>query len=221
MTTPYSVRNAIARSGAAKRQFLADPGAGGIVKVYPSDLVVVQFATAGARTLQAAVQVPVGTEVTAMATIAGVTLNGVAIAIGSYAMFKVTLTSASVNQWAIIDDPTTAAAVLTDLTDVSATITAAVLFTRTLTQNPTATRTTTLPPASNLVAAMAAPAVGDVIDFSVTDLNATFTSIVTANASGGTDLSVVASRTVAVSSSKQFKVIITNVITPAYTLISY
>lgn len=105
MTTPYSVRNALARSGAASRQYILDPGANGTVKVYPFDLAVLELKTAGARTLQPAAQVPVGTSVLACATSIDVLVNGISIGVGSFANFTVVLNADRTHRWSLLSEP--------------------------------------------------------------------------------------------------------------------
>lgn len=101
--TPYNQHQNLLRADAAGRQFLLDPGSGGTVKVAPNADCVLLMATTGARTLQAAAQLPVGTRLLALATTTGVTVNSYGVGIGEFAEFRVTLTSANANQWTLVN----------------------------------------------------------------------------------------------------------------------
>ena len=100
--TPYNSRQGLFRGADADRQKLKDPGADGTVQVTPNDLSVLEIDTTGARTLEAATGLPVGTSVFVTVTAASVTVNGTSIADGEAAMFMVSRTASAVNEWIIV-----------------------------------------------------------------------------------------------------------------------
>lgn len=227
MTTAYNIRNALARSGSAKRQFIADPGAGGTVKVYPQDLNVLQIDSTGARTLQAAAQVPVGTQVLACATSSGVTVNGFAISDGGAVEFTVVLNASAANAWRVTFDSDVEAAsrgayvatVETTLDD-TATMTAAMMLKKIINAVPTAAASFTLPNAGLLVAAIPGATVGDTLEFIITNNSAganTITVLQSADATGTVDGTV----TVAQNVVRKFVVNITNVTAASEAYVCY
>ena len=102
MTTAYNFTSKLYRARQAEKTELPDPGADGTVIVYPYDLNVLKIDTTGARTLQAATVLPVGTQVLVSVTAAGVTVNGTALADGETALFVVSRNSSAVNEWIIL-----------------------------------------------------------------------------------------------------------------------
>ena len=97
--TPYNVAQGMARARQAERTSILDPGTNGTILVGETDFGFVQLQSAGAYNLQAAAQVPLGVQITCNPTIAGVTVNGTAIADGDYRDFRVVLNSSAANVW--------------------------------------------------------------------------------------------------------------------------
>lgn len=97
MTTAFNIRRKLGLSRDLP-DLLKDPGASGTIQLDGQDFAVVKLATAGTQTLQAAAQVGLGTEVLVLAQ-AAVTVNGVALDDGDYAVFVVTLDSSGARQW--------------------------------------------------------------------------------------------------------------------------
>lgn len=100
--TPYNLDTGLYRARQAEKMHLTDPGSGGTVQVFPHDLNVLEIDTTGARTLQTASEVAVGTIVIVTVTAASVTVNSTAIADGEAAVFMVSRNSSAANEWIII-----------------------------------------------------------------------------------------------------------------------
>ena len=81
---------------------LKDTGANGTITVFPNDLGVLEIDTTGARTLEDATFLPVGTSVFVTVIAAGVTVNGTSIGDGVDALFMVGRSAAGVNEWVIM-----------------------------------------------------------------------------------------------------------------------
>ena len=75
MTTAYNFRNKMYRSSAADRATRLDPGAGGTIIVTPVDRATVKLVGAGARTLEAAANIGVGTSILIISATDGVTVT--------------------------------------------------------------------------------------------------------------------------------------------------
>ena len=91
MTTGYNLPQAMARAREADRTSIRDPDPLLVIQVSETDFGYVELKAALAYTLQPAAQVPLGIQVTCNPTIAGVTVNGTAIADGDYRDFRVVL----------------------------------------------------------------------------------------------------------------------------------
>ena len=89
MTTPYNMAQHMARAREADRTSIKDPDPLLVIQVSETDFGYVHLEAALAYTLQPAAQVPFGVQVTCNPTIAGVTVNGTAIADGDYRDFRV------------------------------------------------------------------------------------------------------------------------------------
>lgn len=100
--TPYNFAASVGRALDAGATHLLDPGSGGTVTVAPKGESILVLSSAGARTLQAAAGVDLGSRVRAYATIAGTSVNGVTLEDGGYAVFEVTLSAAGANQWSLV-----------------------------------------------------------------------------------------------------------------------
>lgn len=200
--TPYNYSASVGRALDAGAVDLLDPGAGGTVTVAPKGVGILVIDTTGARTLQAAAGVDVGSRVLAIVTAASVTVNGTAVGDGEYAEFLVTLNASGANQWSIVSTSDVAgldARLTTAETDIgrlntvpsltvetdTATLTAAEVLTRWIDGTPTAAATYTLPTAALLVAAIAGVAVGDVIDLHINNMAASALTITLAAGTGG------------------------------------
>lgn len=118
--TPYNLAASVGRALDAGALHLLDPQGTGTVNVAPNGIGILECTVSGDRTLQAATGVDLGTSVKVYATVAGVTVNGQAIADGGYAEFQVTLSAAGVNQWTLV---TLLPAAVADLGAVDITIT--------------------------------------------------------------------------------------------------
>lgn len=230
MTTPYSVRNAIERSANAKRQFVLDPGSGGTIKVAHQDLNVVRMDTSGARTLQAATSVAVGTVVLAVSTVLptytgggasnvtlvnGVTVNGIIVQPGSGVHFQVVLDSSTpaVNQWEVVGGSATLPLLYNGISYTgTVSITSQELQARKIVTNGTFTMT--LPTAAQIVAGFPGLAKGDSIAFYVASLSGTCT------VSAGSGGSMFGSNTVATTTSRQFVLTMNAIATPGYDVIA-
>lgn len=99
MTTAYNIRNKLFRSASAGRNQVADPGVGGDIIVSPTGDAVVVIETTGARSLQDATSVPLGSRIVAMSTIAGAEVQSVTLNAGTFAEFIVILNSSGVHVW--------------------------------------------------------------------------------------------------------------------------
>lgn len=99
MATAYNIRNKLAQSSNADRSSRADPGATGVIIVSPVDTATCDLAVAGARTLEDATGLGLGTTIRVFATVAGVSVNSVAIADGSSKLFVVAKSAADVKEW--------------------------------------------------------------------------------------------------------------------------
>ena len=98
MTTAYNVRDKLMLGGRASRQVISDPGsAGTILVVHDRGVCTVTGGTL--RTLEAAAQVPLGTEILVIPQTTTITVSGQALTDGQSAKFVVTLNSSGVNQW--------------------------------------------------------------------------------------------------------------------------
>ncbi len=102
MATAYNIRNKLFRSSLADRGSRVDPGTGGVIIVGPVDRAVATLTGAGARTLEPATGVGLGTEILCCSVTASVTVNTIAIDAGEFAKFLVTLDSAGVKEWSLI-----------------------------------------------------------------------------------------------------------------------
>lgn len=101
MSTSYNVQNALYRASEASRRALLDPGSGGTIVVVPNDLCYVTLTSTGARTLQAAANVAVGTSVLCISQATTPSVNGIDVADGESIEFKVTVDSSAANQWVV------------------------------------------------------------------------------------------------------------------------
>lgn len=79
---------------------LLDPGSGGTVAIEDADNAILVMESAGARTLESATRIPLGVQVLAVAQ-AAVTVNGLSLADGEHAVFRVTLDSSGAKQWVV------------------------------------------------------------------------------------------------------------------------
>lgn len=101
MATAYNLRNKMYASGSAGRASRLDPGSAGTLVVTPVDRATCVLSGAGARTLEAAAGVPVGTSILCMSQTNAITVNGMTINSGEYVEFTVTKDSSGANQWAV------------------------------------------------------------------------------------------------------------------------
>lgn len=241
MTTAYNLRQQMNRGAEAGRQYLLDAGSGGTVKVAPTTNGVLQIDSSGTRTLQAATQLAVGTEVLALATASGVTVNTTSIADGAFARFVVTLNSSGVNQWSQ-DTGGAIADLLTDLSDLatevdtlntalgielayaietrtstelgaSRVITPAEILTNKMVYTSTSGTTMTLPAAADLVAAWPSPLAQDSCRFFIQNASAGAMTIAIGGAGflGGN-----APTDIATGMIREYMIILINVGTPLY-----
>ena len=99
MATAYNLREKLDQAARAALQELSDPGTGGTVSLANKDLVVLRLVGAGARTLQAAAQAPVGTRVVVFSDTDGATVNSVVVDDGAAVEFLVVQNAAGANAW--------------------------------------------------------------------------------------------------------------------------
>lgn len=99
MATAYNLRGKLDLAARAKLQELSDPGSGGTVSVANKDLTVLRLSGSGARTLQAAAQVPVGTRLIVVSDTDGATVNSVTVNDGDAVEFLVGVDAAGANTW--------------------------------------------------------------------------------------------------------------------------
>lgn len=100
--TPYNVDSSLYRALQAQKRDLTDPGAGGTVQVFPHDLNILKIDTTGARTLQAASVLAVGTLLLISVTAGSVTVNGTAIGDGVTSLWVVGRDASAANEWQIL-----------------------------------------------------------------------------------------------------------------------
>lgn len=105
------------RGGEAKRQEISDPGSGGTVRVYPSDLSVLKLTTtAGTRTLESATRLPLGNSILVTSSLASMVISASSTSYtlnaGEYAEFIVTMNSAGTNVWSLRRSSANAAATM-------------------------------------------------------------------------------------------------------------
>lgn len=99
--TPYNLRNALYRSSLAGRGVRLDPGSAGTVIVTPVDRGVCIMSGAGARTLESAVGLGVGTTLLCISLTDAIIVNGLYINDGEWLEFVITQTTAGVNEWTV------------------------------------------------------------------------------------------------------------------------
>ena len=102
MTTAYNVLNRLRRAKNADRGARLDPGSGGVIIVSPVDDGYCTLGSTGARTLEDATLLGVGTRITIVSQAAGASCNTVALADGEFTVFIVITNSSGVNVWAKI-----------------------------------------------------------------------------------------------------------------------
>lgn len=114
MTTAYNLQRKLDQMRETGTHEIRDPGADGTVQISPFfGEGVLQIDTTGARTLQAAAQVPLGTRVVVFATAGSVTVNTVAVADGEYLEFIRGTDASGDPEWEVFD-PTTAEQAIDD-----------------------------------------------------------------------------------------------------------
>lgn len=106
MTTAYNLRNKMYRSGAAGRQTRLDPGSGGTLIVTPVDRAVCTMSGAGARTLEAAANIGVGTTILLISQTDGVVVNGKYMNANEWGTAVVVENSSGTHAW-VLDNSST------------------------------------------------------------------------------------------------------------------
>lgn len=98
--TPYQVQAYNLRALQADRASVLDPGSGGTVRVNQTPALL-QIDSAGARTLEAAANLPVGASVFAFATVSGASVNSHTLADGGWVEFKLVLNASAAKAWVV------------------------------------------------------------------------------------------------------------------------
>lgn len=105
MTTPYNLRNAMAKSSNVDRSSRADPGSGNIIIVSQVDRGVCEMTGAGTRTLESAAGIGLGTTILCLSQTAAIIVAGATsetIGDGEFVKFEVVNDSSGDHEWRII-----------------------------------------------------------------------------------------------------------------------
>lgn len=94
------------RSGAADRQSRLDPGAAGTIIVTPVDRAVCVMTGAGARTLEAAALIGVGTTILLVSQTDAVTVSGNYLNDGDWVLMSVVLDGSGAHTWSALSNST-------------------------------------------------------------------------------------------------------------------
>lgn len=97
----YNLPSNVAKALISAEKIL-DPGSGGTVIVHPKGEGVLELTTTGARTLQTAAQLQIGTRVLVVSSASSATVNSVSITDGGFLLFQVTVDSSGTRQWAVV-----------------------------------------------------------------------------------------------------------------------
>jgi len=101
VTTAYNLRNKMYRSSLADRGTRLDPGAGGTIIVSPVDRGVVTLVGAGARTMEAAAGLGVGTSVMIQSHTDAIVVNGIYVNADEWGVATVVQNAAGTKSWVI------------------------------------------------------------------------------------------------------------------------
>lgn len=214
---------------------VADPGASGTFSWSNKGVVFSFVTTAGAenRALPPAVSYPDGQLLVVFArtlvgavTITGAEVSQVLSSQGDFAVFMVT-TANGTHVWKTLESTSGNARALARVANfattavgvgTTATLTAAQLVGGYITGNPGGGATYTFDTATNILAALPSPRVGDTFEVIINNLNGTNAITVAADASGTTDGT---NMTVAANAIRRLLVQVTNTGTPAYLIMSF
>lgn len=111
--TPYNMAHGLYKARQADHTTVADPGDAGVINVSPTDLNVCIVTGGTTRDLQDASEVPVGVQLLLISQTSTITVSGVALGDGEFALYIVTLDASAAHQWSVVTSADISANVVT------------------------------------------------------------------------------------------------------------